>query len=347
MSNYSTTSDAMQEAVISDDGELICLHDMHYRWVDKRRDCIRLGKIFVHLGWREQADKARLCGTVLQYYRDSGGHRSLMGANFCKQRLCPMCIGRRARKMAWRLGRIMDKVEARDGLRYIFLTLTIRNCSGDELRDTIGDLLTAWDRMLRRRPVRRAVKGWFRAVEITRNWRDGSYHPHIHAILAVGDNYWADDYLSHGDYVDMWRQSLGVGYDPSVRIQVVKGKGLKDGSAAAAKEAAKYAVKPSEYVRSDLDLDTAASVVETYTAALRRRRMVGMGGVIREAALELDGVVDESMEDDLVHADEERIREDLAVMVETYKWSFGVGDYVLIREEQLHPETGEEVSDLP
>ncbi len=39
---------------------------------------------------------------------------------------------------------------------------------------------------------------------------------------------------------------------------------------------------------------------------------------------------------DLIHADDDHIRDDLADMIETYRWSFGAGDYVLA-DRQLNP----------
>ena len=72
---------------------------------------------------------------------------------------------------------------------YLFLTLTVRICPGDKLGDTLGELTKAWHRLVMHRQVKRAIKGWYRALEVTRNtgggeWH-GTYHPHIHAVLAV------------------------------------------------------------------------------------------------------------------------------------------------------------------
>lgn len=341
MSNYITSGELYQAPIIDEStGEVITLHDTHYDWLSKHKSCMRLGKIYDHIHMTDEADKVRVCGTVLQYYRDGEGRRSLMGANFCKLRLCPMCIGRRARKMAWRVSRILDTVEAQHGCMYLFLTLTVRNCSGPELRDTLQALTKGWDKLLHRRQIKRSLQGWFRAMEITRNRRDGSYHPHIHAILAVPPDYFslgADYYLEHGELMQYWREAMYLDYEPSVRIQVTRAQGQQMGSSGAALEAAKYSVKDRDYVDPHIPLEQAGEIVRTYTDALRRRRMVAMGGVIKQAAKDLDGVTDDSQEQDLVHIDAEHIREDVALMIDTYKWSFGVGDYILVSSEPLNP----------
>lgn len=337
MSEYSTYPEPVQEAVLGAGGELITLDDSHYRWVDKRRGCVRLGAIYDRLGWEDYADRARLCGTSLQYYVDQQDRRSLAGANFCQLRLCPMCIGRRARKMAWRLTRVMDMVEAQHDCRYIFLTLTVRNCKPDQLAAELDHLSESWHRLLKQRQFARTSIGWYRATEITRNQKTGEYHPHIHVIMAVSARYFAtrsDIYITHAELLRYWMDAARLDYKPRVRIQVTRAKREQVGGRAAAIEASKYSVKDRDYIDPRLSLDQAGEIVRTYTEALKRRRMVGMGGVIREAALAIDGVVDDQ-ELDLVHADPDAIREDLAVLVETYKWSFGVGDYILTSRRPL------------
>lgn len=192
-------------------------------------------------------------------------------------------------------------------------------------------LIQAWDRLRKQRAIERALCGWFRAIEITRN--ESSYHPHIHAIVAVTPEYFKRSnglYLTHEQWVKRWRQALRVDYDPSVRIAKTRAKddgSGKDAELAAADEAAKYAVKSDEYIDPSLTMEEAVEIVTVYTRALHRRRLTAYGGWLKDAARALGA---EDLEDgDLVHVEPDRLREDVAELIEEYHWSFGAGDYIL------------------
>lgn len=252
--------------------------------------------------------------------------------------------------MTARLVRILKAVKAEHPTaELLFLTLTVRNCQGVELRDTLTLLTAAWTKLAKRRPFMRAVKGWFRAIEITRNQADGTYHPHIHAILVVEPEYFRKSgglYIFQGvgaqvppdgykipSWVDMWRQSLQADYTPIVGISRAKGKDGEQrntdaASLNAALEAAKYATKDAEYINGKIPEAERAGVLRTYTDALRGKRLVALGGWMADAAAGVD------LEDDgdLVHADEssgDDLTAATAEMLEIYGWHFGVSNHVL------------------
>lgn len=251
--------------------------------------------------------------------------------------------------MTARLVKILKAVKAEHPTAtLLFLTLTVRNCKGEDLRDTLTLLTAAWTKLAKRRPVMRAVKGWFRAIEITRNPVTGEYHPHIHAILVVEPDYFKRGkglYILHSrdektpaDYkgpfwVSMWAECLKADYLPSVRISKAKGKSgeQRDTDAAslsAALEAAKYATKDTEYINGKIPEAERAEVLRTYTDALRGKRLVALGGWLKDAA----GDVDLEEDGDLVHTDEDGdadLTAETAEMLEVYGWHFGVGDHVL------------------
>lgn len=328
-----------QASQLSEYGEIEGLKDERYPWRTKKLKNIRLAKLYEKSGWEDYAERARTCATWLQYYSD-GENRELKAANFCNLRLCPMCIGRRARRAAYKLSQVLDLTEREKGAKFIFLTLTIRNVPGKELGDAVGQLLKAWYRLMEQRQVERSIRGWFRALEITRNNKPGkwygTYHPHIHAILAVEPRYFYSNsplYLTKDNWITRWQKALRVDYRPTVYVEVTKAKETEDykqimqASAASAKEAAKYCVKDEDYIDPSLTDRQAAFIVSTYTKALRRRRLTAYGGWLLDAARRLDA--DDLDNGDLVHADEQILREDVAELIEEYHWNFGAGDYIL------------------
>lgn len=313
------------------------LVDKKFQWKERKMGTLKLSEIYSAAGLLRYAERAKTCATWLQYtLPPEGGDKRLFGANFCQLRLCPLCIARRAKKAAYRLSCVLDAVQAgHPDVTYLFLTLTVKNVEGKDLGDTLGQLTKAWDRLCKQRPVKRAVMGWFRAIEIT--CKDKGYHPHIHAIVAVEPDYFKRSgglYITQSDWVQRWKQALRVDYDPSVRISKTKAKSTGDtmaASQAAAVEAAKYTTKSDEYIDDKLGLSEAVQRVTDYTNALHRRRLTAFGGWLKGAAKKLD------MEDveggDLVHLDDGPVREDVAEIIETYHWNFGAGDYILADRE--------------
>lgn len=312
------------------------LQDDRFPWAERKVKTVRLAKLYQKAGYPEYSQKAATCSTWLQYGVSADGSKQLSAANFCQLRLCPLCIARRAKRAAYKLSQVLDQVEGEHGAMFLFLTLTVRNVPGDALGGTLGELTRAWDRLMKHRHIQAAIKGWFRAIEITRNPKDGTYHPHIHAILAVPPGYFSRGeglYIEQSEWVDRWQKALWADYRPLVSIQTAKAKGEYVGGRAAAVEAAKYAVKDSDYIDDRLSEAEAVRIVTDYTEALHRRRLTAYGGWLKTAAKALEA---EDLEDgDLVHVDD-TVRDDVAELIETYNWHFGAGDYVLTAR-QVNP----------
>ena len=296
-----------------------------FAWRAERMKSNRLVKLYQMAGYGPYADRVELCATKLDF-QTIGGKKVLQSANFCKLRLCPMCVARGAIVRAKLLSRVMDAVQAEhDGCEYFFLTLTVKNVPGSELGDAIGQLCSGWNKLMQHRAVKRAVKGWFRAIEITRN--GDMYHPHIHAIVAVEHAYFLKKnglWITHDEWVRRWQMALKVDYKPSVDVRKTTDQ---KGGKGAVLEAAKYVTKDSDYISDRLSDAKAAQIVTDYTRALYHRRLTAFGGWMKETAKRLQA--DDLDNVDLQQGDDETIRDDLVEMVETYYWHFGAGDYVL------------------
>lgn len=339
MKDYITQMMNLQ-VLVSADGEIETLDDRRFNWRERKEKTMRLYELYEKAGYPDYAARTRDCATFLQFNVYQGGERRLKTANFCKLRLCPMCVSRRARRSVWKLTQVLNKVEAEHGAKFLFLTLTMKNVPGDQLGTALGELTKAWYRFVDQRQVDRSVKGWFRAIEITRSGKQ--YHPHIHAILAVDPDYFSREsrrsgkYLNQADLVERWQKALRVDYRPSVRIQTAKGKSgqgtvVASADGRAAVEAAKYAVKDEDYIDPNLSEREAVRILTDYTVALQRRRLTAFGGWLKDAARALDA--DDLDDGDLVHVDEDALRDDLIEMVVGYGWHFGAGDFILSSRE--------------
>lgn len=327
------------------------LRDERLAWRVKRMGANRLERLYQMAGYKEYAERVGLCARWFRFgLFGPNRERHLLEAKFCGLRLCPICIARGALVRGKLLSKVMDAVQAERKCQYVFLTLALQNVTGDKLGAAITQLNEAWHRLIRQRPVARAFKGTFKAIEITRNNDPGSewfgtYHAHIHSVVAVEDAYFAKNspiYLEQADLLARWRKAARVNYEPTCHIEATyegkekgkrrrkkKVKGDDSANKGAVLEAAKYSTKDRDYISEDLTDEEAMQVVVDYTRALYHRRLASYTGWLKEMAVRLQA-------DDLDHVDLERgedgtIREDLAEMIEEYGWHFGAGDYVLAR----------------
>lgn len=294
----------------------------------------------------DKARKLQACGTWLKYVADrSSGRLTLSSANFCRLRLCPVCQWRRSLKLYGQMRKVIEHLGS-DYL-YIFWTGTIKNCGGAELSQFITHLLEGFKCMAKMPEFKRACKGYFRALEVTRNADTGEFHPHIHAIFAVRRSYFTSrDYLAQAEWAALWLKALNecagrcgfskLGYAPLVNVKRVKPRGGKpaeyDGGAvdtiAAICETAKYCVKSEDIICYD-DWDLTVDTLRTLDGALSGRRLISMGGVIRQAHHDLNlSAVDSEDADLLDIGTDESIANPENANALLYVWHSGYSEYV-------------------
>ena len=70
--------------------------------------------------------------------------------------------------------------------RWVFLTLTVRNCDLVDLRDTLKDMNASWKRMSETVAFKKGVAGFIRTTEVTRGkgWRHASTSPLSRPIVG-------------------------------------------------------------------------------------------------------------------------------------------------------------------
>ena len=311
--------------------------EINGKFLDKRMNNTALIESFIRLKRFRQAEQVSWCGTQLEFKApaDQSEAPKLFKANFCKNRLCSMCTWRRSMKIFGQVSQVMDVIQS--DYEFIFLTLTVRNCSAAMLPATIDQLQEGFNRLMKTAPIRKAFKGYFKALEITHHpeyLRDVEYHPHLHLIVAVNKSYFTSrDYISQAKLIGLWQSVCALEYTPVVGIQKIRQADIQKNEISLKKavcEVAKYSIKNSEVTRGSFDeIDR---TVETYITALASRRLCSFGGIFKKTAKALK--LDDLTEGDLVRTDIEHVRSDVAYMIIGYKWQVGFG-YVreFIKEE--------------
>jgi plasmid rolling circle replication initiator protein Rep len=202
----------------------------------------------------------------------------LANVHFCRVRYCTVCQWRRQLKWRARFFNALPKILGDyPKIRFIFLTLTVKNCPVDELRETLAWMNKSWERLSKRKQF--PALGWLKSVEVTRG-KDGTAHPHFHAILAVNESYFKRGYLSKEKWIQLWRESLRAEYDPSIAVKVVKSttanpEQLDTELMKGFCEVLKYSLKPD-------DLIVNQEWLLEITAQLHKTRAVAVGGIFRD-----------------------------------------------------------------
>lgn len=263
------------------------------------------------------ASRMASCGGLLRFgwstLKETGETRlRLRSAEFCRVRHCPICQWRRSLMWQARFYQALPRIVADyPDSRWMFLTLTVRNCVITDLGETLSQMNTAFQRLKVRKEFR-SVQGWIRTTEVTRG-RDGSAHPHFHTLMMVPPGMLSGKgYVTHAEWVALWRDVMRVNYDPNVDVRAVKARKAKDGESlacataelvrGAVAETLKYSTKPSDMVADPewfLEL----------TRQTHKRRFVATGGALKDV-LKLEQETDQDMviADDISEGDDDGTR---------------------------------------
>ncbi len=175
--------------------------------------------------------------------------------------------------------------------RWLFLTLTQKNCSVDELRETVLEMNKSFARLTKLK--RWAVEGWIKSLEVTRG-KDGSAHPHFHCLLMVSPAYFKRNYISYREWCDLWQKVSRLNYKPQVHVRAV----AKDRDPTVLiPEILKYSVKESDLYKSK-------EFLLGITEQLYKIRRVSVGGILRPYMKKL-----EEEPEDLIGKNEENENE--------------------------------------
>lgn len=290
-------------------------------WDTRKQYTVQVGELLDKGDIRHQKLSARIqeCANTLNFgwVDSSQGAQELRfkSARFCRVRTCPVCQWRRSQMLLARFFDAFPRIRTDyPAMRYVFLTLTVKNCPVLELRSTVQAMNKAWDRLTKRKAF--PAVGFVRSLEVTketdtydkntkkliRKARADYAHPHFHVLLALKPSYFSRDYLSTADWSALWQNALRADYLPVCDVRLVKLKKTDasdsdadfDGIKAAIVEVIKYTVKPSDMVQ---DSGFLLSLVDQ----LHKMRAVSLGGIFKEYLQEVD---EDSDSDELTESED-------------------------------------------
>lgn len=274
----------MLKAILSEHLDLVLNDEVMKPWNRAKAAADIIGNAFekhgkkypVFDGYKERLDSCAQQLSFIMAPDDAGVVKAFFaGAEFCRIRFCPVCQFRRSVKWKARFWQQMPEIEKRfPNYRWLFLTVTVKNCHVRELRDTVAHLSMSFQRLTRLRAFPAA--GWVRSIEVTRA-KNGMAHPHVHALLLVPPGYFGGTgYMKHEVWRDMWQESARLDYEPVIDIRAVRyDKERPESLGEAVAEIVKYSVKESDMTGNpEWAIDVAKELLGT--------RAISVGGKLRK-----------------------------------------------------------------
>jgi plasmid rolling circle replication initiator protein Rep len=298
-------------------------------WDIHRAQSDEIAKIYDSIGYDRYAERIGECSQLLTYAlkaTDDGEVKlKLREARFCRVRHCLVCQWRRSLMWRARFFKALPEIQAKYPTgRWIFVTLTVKNCELTDLRATLTWMNAAWSKLTRRKEF--PALGFVKSTEVTRGV-DGTAHPHFHCLMLVPAGYFKRGYISHANWISLWQSCLKTDYPPILDVRVVKSS--KDTSndaldasnqamAEAVCETLKYAVKPSDLLA---DPDWLGEL----TKQLQKTRAISIGGCLKEFFSEDDpeDLINGEIEEDEKCEDDGYLLFDWSIIVRRYKKSKG------------------------
>lgn len=281
---------------------------------------VRLGRFLVGTHEEKRGKKYLNCANYLGFRlktkEDGTEVPKLAIANFCRDPFCPICIAGRSRARQRQVVKALPAMIAdRPDVKYLMVTLTVKNCPVTELRKTIQWMHKAFVKLMQHPSVPQL--GYIRAVEVTKpDDYLGYAHPHFHILLAVSPeyfNYKKDLYIGQDKLSRLWGEVLGVDYNPIVHIKRVKV--FRNGNLPLALgEIVKYCTKST-----DLLADRQWTLI--YMSEILGLKRITTGGLFRQYLKIL-----EAEPEDLIGKDD---TDDLATVLIFVRWDFRYRDYVI------------------
>ena len=223
---------------------------------------------------------------------DEGAYQlKLRTARFCRVRTCMVCSWRRSLMYKARAYKALPKVIADfPTCRYLFMTLTLKNCPVEELRENILHLNKSFGRMARRNHF--PAVGYIKTVEVTCG-RKGDAHPHLHILMMVKPSFFSHGYVKKKEWCSWWKQAAKVDYTPIIDVQAIKAKDSPLGLLA---EVVKYQTKPNDLIFSD------RRWFLEYTRQIYGTKAFALGGIFKDYFKDMEK---EETTDELIGSDDD------------------------------------------
>lgn len=244
----------------------------YLNYASRIRDCARFVRYVEKTFWIAEYDYDG-SGEVIDVH-ESDPQLRLVDGIFCRVRHCPICQWRKSKR--WQALALKSFPKIRDDYpdhRWLFLTLTVKNCKLSRLHSKVKTLNQSFLKWVKWKSF--PAVGWIKSLEVTLNESDPTRcHPHFHVLLMVSGQYFSDHemYLTQPEWVDAWRKAAKLTYRPVVDIRSVR-SGCEEKFVP---ELLKYGVKPDDLA------GVTSEQLKLLTQQLHGVHAINKGGLLRD-----------------------------------------------------------------
>ncbi len=285
----------------------------------KKKNNIRLSDFIKKFTSERNLEIIMECSTFMEFMSDDVKEKyKQISGNSCKNRFCPLCSYRKARKDGLKILTMMKAIEELENKSFLFLTLTYKRVEADELEDTIKFLNKSFKKLFERKEIEKMNLGYIKKIEVTydkyktinkktfskrkeyfkvRGLKVGdnnptydTYHPHFHIIISVDKFYFTNPrvYLSRDKFLRLWQESTGDYNITQVDVRKVSSTDDKN----KVSELAKYSAKDSDYLYTE-------RVFDVFYKALKGKRLLTYSKIFKDYQKKYEnGELDEFKEKD-------------------------------------------------
>lgn len=265
------------------------------KWRIKKAHAQRIAAVLRSIGEISRSNRMSSCANyiVARECKDCGAIH-VIGTKLCRDRMCPICNWRLSMRRFASMYTVLDGlITAYPESRWCFMTLTVKNCLPQQLSETLDEMSRMWNSIASSPKFKDRYAGWARSVEITYNKETRTLHPHYHIILMTHEGMKPNEYVIH-----RWLEGCKLTTNKAAQdIRDIRSKDIEsDIPVSAILECYKYAIKTSELE------DMPVSIFRETDKAIRHRRLVSYGGMIKDYAKlceikQLDNATEEDEEE--------------------------------------------------
>lgn len=309
-------------------------------WDEHKANTEKLSNLYNNNpSFKRYSERTKTCAEFLTYanrldLKNGELVKKLTNGNFCRVRLCPVCQWRRS--LMWQsrfYDAIPQVIEQFSKHRFLFLTLTIKNCAITDLASNLKLMNASFKKLLKLKKIQGKFDGWLKTTEVTRNKKTNEAHPHFHILLMVKPSYFnSKNYITHLELAELWQKVLKVDYLPNIDIRTVKNKhNNKDDLTTAVQELLKYSVKES-------DLLADAKWLYELTEQVFKKRFIASGGALKDILKESTEDNEDFLNDEELDAIESVENEEVSIV---FKFSRDFSKY----KKHKHQHTDSDYTD--
>lgn len=163
-------------------------------------------------------DSMEQCMSGLTFREHLDGTKTLVGVQFCKDRLCPICNWRRSLKFRHQMSSILKAMEKQNLYgRPLLIAFSINNIIASGLNTRFGEMGRGFANLLKHTNVRKHCIGAARVMWLKYNTGNGTYGTHMQCLFWIKPGYFTDP-IPKEKWAQMFRSAAFLPVMPEADI---------------------------------------------------------------------------------------------------------------------------------